>query len=142
MAVTCTSTLVQNLKVKSTPGVIGVYCVYDFFKTGVTTSASTVIQMIPVPHGARILDLWVRNDNLNTGAFSVGDGSSSVRFVSSTSLAATLLTRMNVAGAIGYKVSLTASDQNSYDTIDISFGGATSDSASGCIHMCVFYTMD
>ena len=46
------------------------------------------------------------------------------------------------SGGIGYKVSLTLSDQNSFDTIDISFGGATSDSASGCIHMCVFYTMD
>jgi len=142
MAVTCTSTLVQNLQVQRNKGVNTVFCLYDFKKTGITTSASTYIQMVPVPNGARILDLWVRNDNLNTGAFTVGDGSLSTRFIASTSLAATLLTRMGNQLGAGYRVSLTVSDENSFDTIDISFGGATSDSASGCIAMCVHYIID
>ncbi|CAB4192443.1 hypothetical protein UFOVP1244_28 [uncultured Caudovirales phage] len=139
---TVTSSLVANLQVQRNKGLNTAFCLYNFKKTGVTTSASTYIQMVPLPNGARILDLWVRNDNLNTGAFSVGDSSLTTRFVTATSLAATLLTRMNNPLGVGYRVSLTASDENSFDTIDISFAGATSDSASGCIAMCVHYIID
>ena len=140
---TVTSTLVTNLKFQRNPGLNIVYCMYDFKATGITTSTSLVVQMVPVPDGARILDILVRNDGFVTGGFVVGDSSLSNRFITGASLsAAGQLTRLNVPGGAGYIVSLTASAQNSYDTIDWTMNGATSDSASGCIHMTVWYVVE
>jgi hypothetical protein len=139
---TITSSLVTNLQVHRHRGLNAVFCLYDFKATGETVSASLVIQMVPVPHGARILDLYVRNDNLASGGFVVGDSSLSNRYITLTSLAATLLTRLNATTGVGFKVSLTASDENSFDTIDIILNGTPSSSASGCIAMTVFYVMD
>lgn len=140
---TVTSTLVTNLKVTRNLGLNVATCVFDFKAQGVTSTASLVIQMVPVPDGARILDLWVRNDNFVAGGFVVGDGSLSNRFITGASLsAAGQLTRLNVAGGAGYLVSLTASDQNSYDTIDFTMNGSPSSSASGTIVMTVFYVVE
>lgn len=143
MATTITSTLVQNTVVANNLGVNAAFAVYNFAATGITVSTSLCIQMVPLPHGARVLDLWVRNDSFGTGAFAVGDSSTTARFVTAdTSLAASLLKRLNVPAGVGYKISLTESDKNSFDTIDITLNGLPTVSASGCIAMCVYYLMD
>lgn len=140
---TVTGTLVTNLQVLANRGLNVAYGVYDFKAQGVTTSTSLVIQMVPVPHKARIIDLWVRMDSFVTGGFVVGDSSLSNRYITGASMsAAGQLTRLNVPGGAGYKISLTASDENSFDTIDVTLNGATSDSASGTIVMAVYYIME
>ena len=140
---TLTSTAVQNRAVLRTPGVNAQFATFSFKQFNEPVSVTLVLQMIAVPDQSRILDMWVRNDNIADGAFVVGDSSLSNRFITTTSLAAGGLTRMNVPAGIGYKVSLTASDVNGFYTINLSINSGTpTATATGTIAMAVYYTVD
>jgi hypothetical protein len=143
---TVSSTLVNNRICMARPGLNVTYCLYNFAAQGITTSTSLVIQMVPVPHKARILDVVIGNDGFVTGGFVVGDSSLSNRYITVTSLTTSTIgqiARMNAAGGAGFKISLTASDEPGlFDTVDLTLNGATSDSASGCIHMTVYYILE
>jgi hypothetical protein len=122
---------------------------YNFAKTGETVSPSLVVQICPLPNQARIVDIQIKTDGFGgTGGFVVGDASLTNRFFATTSLAsATQYVRMISNGAapsggLNYKVSLTASDQNSFYPLLFELNGAPTATASGCIAMAVYYTID
>lgn len=144
---TITASLVQNRMVyRGHRGVNVAYCNFDFHTTPgsqgrETLSPSLVIQMIPLPDQARILDMWVRSDRATTGGYVVGDTSLSNRFMSGSLSAAGQLTRAQQS-AMNYKVSLTASDVNSFYPIQLTINGTPTASATGCIAMAVFYVID
>lgn len=134
-------------------GVLGglLYACYDhynFARNGETVSPSLVIQMCPLPDQARIVNITVKTDFGGTGGFVVGDASLSNRFFTGQSLsAAPQIANMISAGAapsggINYKVSLTASEVNSFYPILFEINGAPTASASGCVAMTVYYTLD
>lgn len=122
---------------------------YNFARNGETVSPSLVVQMCPLPNQARVIDIVVRTDGFGgTGGFVVGDSSLTNRYFTTTSLAAaTQVVRMVSVGAapssgLNYKVSLTASDVNSIYPILLEINGAPTATASGCIAMTVYYTID
>ena len=91
------------------------------------------------------MDMWIlTSGSWGAGSFSVGDSSSTARFVTAATSLSTgaLVTRLTAPGGAGYLVSLTASDINSFDTIDVTFAGAITSTLTGSLQMAVYYTMD
>lgn len=124
-----------------------VYDHYNFGRNNETVSPSLVVQLCPLPDQARILDVHVKVDFGGTGGFVVGDASLSNRFMTGSLSTAPQLAKMLSNGAtpaagIGYKVSLTVSDQNSFYPLLFELNGAPTASASGCVAMTVWYTVD
>lgn len=124
-------------------------CVYaQFAFNGGTVTVGQVIQMIPVPAGARILNLLVRSDFPagTAGIFSVGDGSLTNRFITAGANAS--LTTVGVitrnVGGVGYKYSV--SDDvvvgSRFDTIDFSIGAGATQTTTGTIQMAVWYVYE
>lgn len=124
-------------------------CSYvSFTFNGGTVTVGQVVQMIPVPAGARILNLLVKSDwpAGTAGIFSVGDGSLTNRFVTagaSASLTAAGVITRNVGG-VGYKYSV--SDDvvvgSRFDTIDFSVGAGATQTTTGSIQMAVWYVYE
>lgn len=110
-------------------------------------STGDVIQMVKVPTGALILRVQVAcglSAFLTAGAISVGDGSSTARFMTATSLtsAAYLDTAAGTwGGGTHYTVSQSDAVVFLGDTIDISIGGAASTTSTGTIVMAVWFLM-
>ncbi len=115
---------------------------------GASVSVSVVAQMVPVPHGARILDVFARIFTGNAqGGFVVGDGSLSNRFITGpVSITATpaVVARLNTAGGAGfrYSISETSGLNPMYETIDLIFSGAVTSTLSMLFDMTVYYLMD
>ena len=149
MASTHTSTQVNGLgPLDLVPG-LNVQRVLFTLGTDSTLSLSTddVIQMVAVPHGARILDVIVKARVGNTeGAASVGDGSSTARYIAAFSLTATPapVARLDSAGGAGfrYSISSTVITEPKFDTIDISMAGAWTSTRTAVFEMTVYYLMD
>lgn len=97
-------------------------------------SAGDVIQMVPVPKGASIVDVYAVF-GLGGGAttLNIGDGNSTGRFAASVSSNVAVVQRANVG--LGYSYS-------AEDTIDIVIGTATSATAVGTYRLTVLYAMD
>lgn len=112
-------------------------------------STGDVIQMVKLPTGAQILRIQVAcglSAFLTEGAISVGDGSSTARFMTATSLtsAAYLDTAANTFGggaALHYTISRSDAVVFLGDTIDISIGGAASTTSTGTFVMAVWFLM-
>lgn len=120
---------------------------YNFARHNETVSASLVVQMVALPNQARIVDIWVGFDFGGTGGYVIGDASLSNRFMSGSLSAAPLYARLlggvnGMSGGTNYKVSLTASNQNSSYPILLEINGVPTASASGCVAMAVYYLID
>lgn len=104
-----------------------------FTKT-LAESAGDVIQMVPVPKGAVVVELNA-TFGLGGGAttINIGDGNSTGRFAASLSTNVALVQR--ATAGLGYSYS-------AEDTIDIVIGTATSASAVGTYRLTVMYAMD
>lgn len=110
-----------------------------------TTSASAgdVVQMVPVPKGAQIVDVSLAiNGGMATGsnlAFSIGDGNSASRYAGSASVAAATngnaIFRMTNGGGLGYSYSTD-------DTVDVVLGTVGSMSAQMAMRLTVTYQFD
>lgn len=108
---------------------------------GVAFIINDVVQMVKIPSGATVLDIILDCPDLDTSTgvrLSVGDGSSSARYIASNNV--------GVAGGI-IRLSVTGSSQYAYtadDTIDILVAAAATGTAAttGVIYMTVFYSMD
>lgn len=141
---TITGTTVRNLTVYRDFGLNAVYAEFVPLRENqnVSISNTVVVHMIPLPNGARVLDGWIRATNWTTGGVMVGMSDTLSCFVASQSLAANQFTRFNVPGGVGRKISLTASDVNSYSTVCVSTTLITSASTTGTIAMCVYYAVE
>lgn len=114
-------------------GLIARTAIYSFTAA---QSAGDVIQMVPVPKGASIVDVETA---FTPGAggpvltWLVGDGNTTNRYNASTS--ATVATQLRSTGGLGYSYS-------AEDTIDIVVGAVGSATAAGSIRLTVTYAMD
>jgi len=116
------------------------------FSATQTITGDQVIQMVPVPSGARILGLTVAMGiplDAAAGVFSVGDGSLTNRFIAGAgvSISTSIVHRLNTG--LGYKYSLSdgVAAPLRYDTIDLNFG-AVSQTTTGSIVMQVYWVVE
>lgn len=144
---TITATCVQNGPTLTRQGLNYASGTFDFSKAagfGASISNSLFIHMVRVPHNARIIDVRVTLYDRTDGGFAVGDLSLSDRYITALSMTADGQTNLlnNNAGA-GYKISLTASDEASWEPIIFQTTNATSTlSTTGCVHMGVYFLME
>ena len=122
-------------------GSIPAFGIYN--ANGATISAGDVIQMVQVPNGAVIDEVIVGGlIPITALTFTVGDGGSSARFISTSTLSATaVIVRMNAGAGLGYQYSLSSDATTRYDTIDITIGTASSVTVTCSIALTVFYHM-
>lgn len=144
---TITTTAVANGPAKLNVGLNFAYSTFDFAdarKFGASISNTLVIQMVPLPHRARVVDLFVTLYDRTDGVYTVGDNSLTNRFMTVLSCTADAQTDfMNAPHGAGYVVSLTASDESLFYPISVFTTTATaSASTTGCIHMGVYYLME
>lgn len=102
-------------------------------------SAGDVIQMVPIPKGAVVIDtatVFTPGAGGPVLTWSVGDGNSSQRYQTSVSATAATFTRGNAVGNGG------AYSYSAEDTIDIVVGAVASATAAGSIRLTVTYAMD
>lgn len=138
---TISTATIQNGPIVGRSGLNFAYAEFDF--RGRSVSNSLVIQMVGVPNGARILDLWVTFYNRTDGSFAVGDASLSNRYITALSLTANGQTNfLNNAAGAGYKISLTGSIRQFTPITIYTPETMASASTTGCVHMGVYYFMD
>lgn len=113
------------------------------FTFAVSASAGDIVQMVPIPRGASIADVQL-DVNGGMGAtsnvgFTVGDGNSQTRYLTSSTAGAQTgggaLFRMNNGAGGGYSYSAD-------DTIDVTIGTIGSMSAQLSMRLTVLYSMD
>lgn len=129
------------------PALAGVRCTayseYTLTSAAELGTLNNVIEMVRVPAGARILGLTCvmpDNDGGTSFQLSIGDGSSTARFVSASTVgqAAGMITTANmVVTSIGYKYT-------SADTIDLLVAAAPASAAntSGTVVLAVDYVVE
>lgn len=113
-------------------GVVARSAVYTFTAA---QSAGDILQMVPIPKGAHILDVAVQFPGQSaagiSATYAVGDGTTAGRFLVSTSA----FTVTHATLGLGYSYS-------AEDTIDLSFSSVTSATAGGTVRLTVLYAMD
>lgn len=115
-------------------GMIARTAIYNFT---LAQSAGDVIQMVPVPKGANVIDTvatFVPGAGGPVLTWIVGDGGTTNRYQTSASGAAGLSVHAN-GGGLGYSYSID-------DTIDITVAAIASATAAGSVRLTVFYVMD
>jgi hypothetical protein len=102
-------------------------------------STGDVIQMLRVPNGAIVTDVWFVTDQLSGGNYTVtvGDGNDADRYFASLSTGSTSgINKMTLVGTgLGYSYS-------AEDTIDITASTVTTATASGVLRLVVSYIID
>jgi hypothetical protein len=114
----------------------------------VSATAGAVIQMVPVPKGCQVHDVILQWDALGGGVYTVtvGDTGNASRYIGSTSVTGSAVTRMgtNLSGVVatslqnggmGYSYSAET-------TINITVGTGTNATATGALRLSVIYSMD
>jgi hypothetical protein len=103
--------------------------VYIEHTTTSSCSVGDVYRMVPVPHGAKIIDAWARVGLLNTaGEFNLGTTSDPDAFLASATATAA---RYKVSANLGvgtYEVSISddLDGPNRYETVNIQIAGTVS----------------
>jgi hypothetical protein len=99
--------------------------------------------MVKIPHGARIVDGWVKVVLPVDGAvITVGDGGSANRYVLSQSVStAVSLTRFNAPAGFGNQYSFSDDAVIQFDTIDVTIVSAASVTVTCSIEVVVEYAM-
>lgn len=136
---TVESTEVQSADpVQDRVGVIATSATVTLPATGAGTAAGDIIQMVKVPNGARVLDVFLAADDLDTDGsptitLSVGDGDDDDRYiVASTIGQASGVARLS--SAVGADKVYTAED-----TIDVKVVAAATAKQAGDITLTVWY---
>lgn len=104
-------------------------------------SVSVCLQLVPMPHGARVLDvtMQVTGQAGQVGSYVIGESLTN-RFITTTSLtASTIVTR---GSPVDYRISCSESDYATFDTIDMTFGANVTSTRTLCVDMFVWYVMD
>lgn len=105
-----------------------------------TITSGQVIQMVPVPFGARVLDIILQSEwpGNTAGVFTVGDGSLTNRFVTAASLtASSRVTKLS--SNLAYRYSVSDDSTQRFDTIDINIGAGATQTATGSLLMTVYF---
>lgn len=122
-------------------GDLEITCQSATYTTTAAIVINDVIQMVKVPKGATVLDLYLDTTDLDSNGapaitMSVGDGNSTARYINATTIGRT-------GGFIGPNAATQAVPYTytSEDTIDVTFPAAPATYAAGTIKLVVFYTM-
>lgn len=119
---------------------IGLTSVHGTYELAAALVLNDVIQMVKVPAGARIVNVILGSDDLDTGSpaivLAVGDGSTADRFITASTVAqGGGVTTINQVDGIGYTYTLA-------DTIDIKVTTApATGTTSGTLNLTVVYDM-
>lgn len=113
----------------------GLIARHALFTLSVAASQGDVIQMIPIPKGAHIVDVSVLAlaPVSMTYTLAVGDGNSATRFIASATGGNQVA--VHATGGLGYSYS-------AEDTIDVSWTVIGSASTSSSVRLSVLYAMD
>ncbi len=109
------------------------------YSASITFAVADVVQMVKVPDGAVIHDLWVQSDSVEAGTgdvvLAVGDGDDANRYISAAIGSATTIIRPTYR--MGYEYSAN-------DTIDITYVTAPTspETASAVFTLSVVYSCD
>jgi hypothetical protein len=114
----------------------GVNAVSVIYSLTASISAGDILQLVKVPEGAVIDDIYIKAD-LTGSAFAavLGDGGDSDRFMAAFTLSAQGVVRASIGIPYSYSVS-------AYDTIDLVFSGVTSTTVAGSVSCTVLYHVD
>lgn len=143
------STFTDGSKVASTVQAragIDITAVYGTYEVAVQVVVNDVYQMVKIPKGATVLEVINAMDDMDGGSASVhdvGDGTTSGRFISGSTIAqggGVVRLGQGITGA-------TAADCLNYaytaeDTIDIKFTTAPASTGTGTMKLAVIYTMN
>jgi hypothetical protein len=119
-------------------GLIAVKASYSVPATGDGSAANDVIQMVKVPAGASIIDLWLSSTDIDTDAspaviLHVGDGGDADRYIASSTVGqAGGVARLSAIAGVNY--TYTADD-----TIDVTIGTVAATKAAGTLVLTVLY---
>lgn len=115
-----------------------VLCRSAAYKPSAALATGAVIQMLPVPAGAKILDISLKTvANGTAGKISIGDANSSARFFAATAITNALKTSLTTSYGAAAGMNYTYS---SADTIDVTVTAGKWATAN-TITMNVFYKM-
>lgn len=137
------STLYSTKVASTVPSRGGIHLtsVHGTYELSAALVVNDVIQMVKVPKGARIVEVILGSDDLDTGGspaiiLAVGDGTTADRFVTGSTIAQGAgLVRLNQVDGIGYVYT-------AEDTIDIKVTTAPATGAtSGTLNLTVIYDM-
>lgn len=103
-------------------------------------SAGDVIHMLKVPHGAKIMDGWVKTDGGNVD-FDVGDDDDASRFAAITSSSA-VMTRFTAGHGYQYDISDDAADDVRFGDLQVTVGTVNTVSLSYNFQIGIRYIMD
>ena len=136
---TRTSTAVANLRVRAIHA--GLQTAEASFNSGPSQSAGDVIQMVPIPHGAVIVDVMV------TGApggdfyvLDVGTGADPDVFIDDGSLTISAVLRMSQKLGHGFRVSISDDIVPHFETVDITIVSGSM-TATASLKLSVTYYM-
>lgn len=133
------STVTSTLVAAGVPRAVhaGANVAYVEYATTASLTAASVIQLIPLPDRARIVDGWVVTPN-DSFKLSVGDSDDPDRYIVSATNAAVTLHRFS-AVTIGHQMSISQTDAIRWRSLDALIGSAA---ATGTFRASVTYYMD
>lgn len=141
MATKTTAKTVSTAQAKSALAMTSVTGTYTVSATN-TIAATDVLQMVRVPAGATIQEVILSCSDLDTNgtptlAMVVGDGTTTNRFIATTSIGQTAagLVRMDQHGGHGYQYTAA-------DTIDVVISAVATAATTGTIVLTVIYSLD
>lgn len=131
--------VVAGAPIKTNPGFVNAVWA-SFTAAGGTVTVGQVIQMLAIPTGSIIYDILVSGEftGIDTGFFTIGDGSLTNRFLVNGSVTATSRTTRASSG-LAYKVSVSDDNLTRFDTIDISIGAGTTQAATCSFQMVCYF---
>lgn len=123
---------------------IGPEWVYDVFEASVALVIDDIIQMVPVPLGATVLEVILSVDDLDSGAalvLDVGDGDDDDRYILGSTIGQTGGTVRLGSGIAANGANCQAYEYTAEDTIDIHVDTAPAGGGTGTLRLAVCYTM-
>lgn len=115
---------------------IGVNAITGTYEWAEALEVNDIVQMVKVPKGAKIIDVILGTDDLDTATgntLSVGDGTTADRFITASTVSqAGGIVRMSNIGGMGYVYTAD-------DTIDIKVIAVGTSATSGTMVLTVLY---
>jgi hypothetical protein len=117
---------------------VGLVAVTSFYSISGSISIGTTIQMIKVPLGATLVQGMVGNNNAGQATIQVGDGISTARYYTETTLSSAM-------GMVALYSNVTPAAMYTYstdDTIDVVISRVSVSTLGGAVYLTCIFSMD